>query len=60
LSQNRGAVGPDGDGSAACLRIRPLFEDGDVVSVPQQSPGNGNSAHAGTDDEHAQWFSQQL
>ena len=54
LPQNRRAVGPDGDGSAACLRIRPLFEDGDVMSVPQQSTSNGNAAHAGADDEDSQ------
>ena len=51
LFENRRAVGPDGDGAATCLRIRPLFVDGDVMSVPQQSPSNGNAAHAGADDE---------
>jgi putative ABC transport system permease protein len=35
LPQDRLAVGPGGDRSATCLRIRPLFEDGDVMSVPQ-------------------------
>ena len=35
LCQNRRAVGPDGDGSATCLRIRPLLENGDVMAVPQ-------------------------
>ena len=51
LLQNRRAIGPDGHGAAACLHIRPLFEDGDVMPVAQQSPGNGNAAHTGADDE---------
>ena len=44
----------DDDGSAPCLRIRPLFEDGDVMSVPQQSTSNGNAAHPGADDKDSQ------
>ena len=51
LPQNRCAVGPDCDGPATRERTWPLFEDGDVVSVPQQSPSNGKTARAGTDDE---------
>ena len=35
LLQNRRAIGPDGHGAATCPHIRPLFEDGDVMSVPQ-------------------------
>jgi hypothetical protein len=35
LLQNHRTVGPDGDGSATCSRIRSPVEDGDVVSVPQ-------------------------
>ena len=54
LLQNCCAVGPDGDGSAAGPCIRPLFEDGDVVSVPQQSPGNGDAAHACADNQDPQ------
>ena len=52
LLQNRRAVGPDGDGTATCLHVWPLFEDGDVMSVAQQSPSNGKTARAGTDDEY--------
>ena len=35
LLQNRRAVGPDGHGTATSPHIRPLFEDGDVMSVSQ-------------------------
>jgi len=50
------AVGPDGDGAATRLRIRPLFEQGDVVPVTQQSPGNGDAADPGAGDEDPQAF----
>ena len=37
LTQNGLAIGPDGYRTAACLRIRALVEDGDVVPVAKQS-----------------------
>src|ERR1700722_11300609 len=51
LPQTRCAFGPDGYGPPACLHIRSPFEDGDVMSVAQQSPSNGNAAHTGADNE---------
>ena len=35
LPEHRRAVGPDGDGATARRHVRPLVEDGDVVSVAQ-------------------------
>ena len=40
LAKNRRAVGPDGHGTTTRLRPRPLLEDGDVVAVAHQSPGD--------------------
>jgi hypothetical protein len=51
LLQNRRTVGPDGHRTATGPHIRPLFEDGDVVAISQQSPCGGNAADPGTDDQ---------
>ena len=54
LVKNRLAVGPDGYGAAARLHVRPLVEDGDVVSVAQQSASNRNAAHTRPYDKNPQ------
>ena len=54
LLENGRAVGPNRDGAATWKHIRPPFEDGDIVSVPQQSPSDGDAAYTCADNQRPQ------